>query len=124
MSLSRNEDDVIRLGQLTGSLDSLPPVGDGHDLFEVMRLYPRFHFLDDLLRIFRPGIITGENNFGTQGRSYLAHLRSLCLIAIASTAYHRDQFFILGPDAVDGLQHILQSIGSMSIIYDGGDLGF
>ena len=47
------------------------------------------------------------------------HHGSLALVAVAATAYHRDEFGTLFLDFVDGLDDILYGVGCVCVIDDG-----
>ena len=118
VALARNEDYIARLSQHNGRADCLRAVGDAQRLR--LRLDARHHLVEDLLGILGARIIRRENSNIGLARGYRSHLGALRGVAVAAATAHYDESLLGGTDVVDGVDHVLQRIGRVGIIDNGG----
>ena len=121
MTLAGNEDDITLLGQHTGRTNCLLAVYNTHYLLHLLSVETCQHIVDNILRFFKTWIIRGDNDLVTLLDGLLSHQRTLALVAIAtSTTNGNDLSTLTIQHLMNGIEHILQGIGRMGIIYDGG----
>ena len=116
-----NEDNVAFPGHHAGCADSLTAVGDADSVTKLFRGETRLHVVEDAFGILAAGIVGCEHQLVAALRGYLRHLGAFGLVAVAAASHHGDELLILSADIVDGAYHVLEGIGSVGIVDDGGD---
>src|SRR5258708_3355605 len=96
MALARHEHDVLFLRHHARGLDSLFPVDHHQSLARFGWSHTFLHFTDDLHRIFVARIIGCKNYLIAILTGDRSHQRALGLIAISTTADHRDHLLLAG----------------------------
>ena len=120
MTLASNEDDVTLLSQHGCGLDSFLTVNNREHLLHLLGVEACQHVVDDGLRLLKAGIVGGDDDAVALLHSLLGHERTLSLVAIAACSADGDDLSTLAvKHLVDGVEHILQGIGRMSIVDNG-----
>ena len=119
MPFAGNEDDIALLRHHGCRADGLLAINNRHHLLHLLRSEARQHVVDDVLRLFKTRIITGDDDAVALLHGLLRHERAFALVAIAAGTADRDDLSLSLQHLVNGTQHVLQRIGRMGIVHNG-----
>ena len=121
VSFSGDKDDVALIGNEYGSLYRLSAVGDAYCRGEFFGRQPCFHGVEYRLGFLGSRVVGGENQVVASVSGDLCHDGTFQWVAV-STASHNDyQTVTAVADFIDGVDDILESVGSMRIVDNGCD---
>ena len=132
MTLTGNQDGVIRAGQAHGQLNGFLPIrqqgvtfvpyGSGYLFRQALAhrfpIYSRLDLTDDLQRVFPPGVIGGDDRHITISGGSASHQRPFTAVPVAPTTKNSND-----PAAAEFheiLEHAQQGIGGMGVINENG----
>ena len=111
-----NKHHISFLGHHAGCANGLLTVDNRDDLSHLLFVQSRKHIVDDILRFFKSGIVTGNDNLVTLSDSFLCHEWTFALIAISPCTTNGNHMPFAIEYFVYGVEHICQCIGCMSIV--------
>ena len=120
MALSGNENNVALLRHHAGCAYSLAAVDDGDNLLHLLRVESGKHIVDDVLWLLKTWVVAGYNHLVALLYSLLCHKRTLALVAVAAGTAYGDDVSLAVEHLVYGVEHILQGIRCVGIVYHGG----
>ena len=107
-------------GEALSQLPDLKYIGVLATGYNVVNLEAARRQGNDFLRLFKTGIVRGDNDFIALLYRFLCHQGAFAFIAVAAGAYYRNYMTFAIQDLVNGIQHIFQGIRSMGIVHNGG----
>ena len=120
MAFAGNKDHIALLSHHAGRTDGLTTVYDADDFLHLTGIEALQHIVDDVLRLLETGIVRRDDHTVALLHRLLGHQRTLALIAVTTCTTDGDHLTLAVEHLVDGIEHILQSVGRMGIIDDGG----
>ena len=120
MSLTSNEDYITFLCHHTGCTNGFPTIDDTDDLLHLLGIETGEHVIDDVLRLFEARIVRGNDDTVTLLHGFLSHQWTFTLVTVTACATDGDDLSFPVEYFVNGIEHILQGIGSVGIVDDGG----
>ena len=122
MTFSGNENDIALFSHHAGGTDSFLTVNDREHLFHLLRGKTCQHIVDDVLWFLITGIVGGNDDTVALLYSFLSHQRTLSFVTVASCSTDGDNLALLAlQHLTNGIQHILQSVGGVGIVYNSGN---
>lgn len=116
--LSGYEDYISFLCKHASCTDCFFAVGDTKRFSHIFRIQSGKHIVDDVLWLFKAGIIRCYNYPVAGFRCFFRHDRAFSLITVAAGTYYGDHFTFAFEYSVNGIQYVNQCIRRMCIVND------
>lgn len=120
MPFARNQNDIARLGKLRSRANRFPAIDDSESFTTLFGIEALQHIVQYIVRVFEPRIIRCQYYPIAQIHRFPSHHGSFPFIPVSTGSHNRNDMSSISQDVTNGTQHIVQSIGSMSIIHDSG----
>ena len=120
MALAGDKDDIAFLCQHDSRLNRFLAVGYRDHFLHLLGIQASQHVIDDVLWLFEPGIVGSNDNAVALLDSLLSHQRTLALVTVATGTANGDYLSALAVKyLMNGIEHILQGVGSVGIVHNG-----
>ena len=121
MALSGYKNNITGLRQHTCCFDSFAPVGNADGLLHVVFIQSGKHIIDDILRLFKAGVVRSDDNtIACFGRLF-CHDGAFTFVSVAACTYYSNYFPFSFEYAVNGIQNIDESVRCVCIVHNGSD---
>ena len=121
MTLASYEHHVALLCHHAGCADGLAAVDDRDDLLHLLGVKAGEHVVDDVLGLLEAWVVGCYDHLVALLHGLLCHERTLALVAVAACSANGDDLSLAVEHLMDGVEHVLQSVGRVGVVDDGGE---
>ena len=121
--LAGHKHNITLLCHHASRLDGFLAVDDCQHLLHLLLVQPGYHIVDDSLRILKTGVVTRDDDLVALLHGFLCHERALVVVTVATGTTNSDDMSLAVEHLMDGIEHVLQSIGRVGVVDDSREAG-